>query len=386
MDVLYENNERPLKKIKVNSKGLVEIRKPRTREFFKFYDLLKEWIINNDRVPSLTTIDREEKDNAIWLGHQLKNMRFDRLCLTRRFKMNEIFTWDYCSGIRFEEMYNKLIEWNTQNARYPYYKSENEYERMLANWCDYQRAMKNANEIQPHHKYKLNQLDGWCWKESFDIFYNELIIWITEHNIFPRQSTTDKYERRLATWCSSVRKRNKKNKIDDYHIKLLDNLEGWFWNRFSNSFSFLYELLVKFVEKHGRYPEKLSIDSNEKRLYKWYNKQRKLHNILSDDNKILLEKLPDWKWIEKDDVGIFNENFEEISRWISFNHRIPSVVSEFPLEKKLGRLCKGYRVHKEKLTEDMKNKLEQLEGWYWNLFEHYYVSLYDVQKWMVDSP
>ena len=51
---------------------------------------------------SLTTLDKDERTNAIWLGHQLKNMRFDRLCLLRRIKMNEIFKWDATSTMKLD--------------------------------------------------------------------------------------------------------------------------------------------------------------------------------------------------------------------------------------------------------------------------------------------
>ena len=301
--------------------------------------------------------------------------------------MYDIFTWDYCDRYKFQDMYDKIVKWKSDNDRFPYYKSEDVNERMLANWCDYQRAMKNANDILPDHKYKLEQIEGWNWKEGFDIFYNELVLWINKYDKLPHQSTSDVYERRLATWCSSVRRKKRKNSIDDYHIKLLDNLEGWFWNRFGNSFQSLFELLKKFVDIHKRYPLEITDDNNEKKLFKLYNKQRKLPSTLSDENKKQLESLPDWSWIDNNDkTVIFNNKYESIKKWVDCNHRIPSPTSEFPLEKQLGRICKTFRTNKEQLTDEMIKKIDQIDGWYWSLYDYYHVSLDEIRKWVNDSP
>lgn len=376
MDVFSENIERPLK-----------VRKTRTHEFVSFYDSLKTWVLSNNRVPSLTTLDKDERKNAVWLGHQLKNMRFDRLCVSRRLKMNEVFTWDYCNYTKFNEMYTMLIEWKKNNERYPYYKSNDEKERMLANWCGYHRAMKNANELTIIQKDKLEHIDGWSWKEGFDIFHNELIIWINKHNKLPTSTTTDIHERRLATWCANVRKRVRIDNLDDYHKEILDKLEGWFWDRYCNSFQSLFRLLKEFIKTNNRYPTNDANDINENKLYKWYNKQRKSLNMINYDNRKLLETLPDWKWIEKKDpISIFNENYYNIIVWVNNNHRIPSSTSECQLEKQLGRLCKYYRSHKEQLDKEMIEKLKHIKGWYWDLYEHYNVSLDVIQKWIQDAP
>jgi len=64
---------------------------------------------------------------------------------------------------------------------------------------------------------------------------------------------------------------------------------------------------------------------------------------------------------------------------------MPSIISEIPLEKQIGKLCKQYRTHKDLLTQEMIKKLDDIDEWYWNLYEHLDVSLEKLQEWVRDA-
>jgi predicted restriction endonuclease len=63
----------------------------------------------------------------------------------------------------------------------------------------------------------------------FDDKLNELKEWIVKNNRIPSGGSKEEVEKSLGSWCSSRRNDKKKCKLDDYKIKKLESLEGWYW-------------------------------------------------------------------------------------------------------------------------------------------------------------
>lgn len=67
--------------------------------------------------------------------------------------------------------------------------------------------------------------------KSFEQLYNLLIQFIKINNKIPSSSSNDKLEKRLGNWCYQLRKNYRQNNIHPNKIKLLENINIWFWNK-----------------------------------------------------------------------------------------------------------------------------------------------------------
>jgi superfamily II DNA or RNA helicase/SAM-dependent methyltransferase len=243
------------------------------------------------------------------------------------------------------------------------------------------------------------------WMEN----YEKLKEFVQTYNSYPSpyiQNIRTKDEKILGRWIEYQRRsyRLKRSSLTIDKIKLLESINGWFWNQNLDDEWFKnYELLLSYVNQHKKLPSEKSPDEDIKKLAKWCASQRsnKRENGRGrelDDEKIkLLDEITGWYWEMEDKwLEMRNETFN----FARLNGRLPNTSkSSSKDEKILGRWVNKQREcykciksippipTRAKLTEERIKLLEEIPGWYWDISEKIKVSsrnLSDIDKlWLI---
>lgn len=164
-----------------------------------------------------------------------------------------------------------------------------------------------------------------------------------------------------------------------------NNINAVIWTKTDNFMS-IYSKLVKWIDENERLPSQHSKNIIEKQLGSWCNSQRqsKKKNRLKEDKIKLLEEFTGWFW-EKDDS--FDDNYNELVKWVEENKRIPSEKSKNPIERRLGIWSSNKRQNKKenKLEEEKINKLQAVTGWYWKKSDLFGNDYNILVKWVEEN-
>lgn len=277
---------------------------------------------------------------------------------------NKVDHWQY--------IYNQLLQWVHINKKIPRDHVTEKIESNLNSFCNNQRQNKKNNSLSIQRTEKLEKIVGWFWSmdETFDKTYDELVDWIAINNCIPSQKSKDKSERSLGTFCCHHRQNKKNNIMSNERIRKFENINGWYWG-LDDIFDNTYDELVSWISKNSKLPSTTSKDPNERKLATFCGniKKRKHQNKLSDDRIKKLELINIWRW-SSDEVRThktFEENYSELTKWISQNGYLPKRDSLNETEKRLNVWCVRMRGKKRlgKLSENEINRLELINGWFW---------------------
>ena len=348
--------------------------------------------VNIDKVIDKKDEDEdEEMENSIELKYELI---FDKMGKLRN--RDDVFI-----------MYNKLKEWININNKLPSNGSKNKEEKQLGDWCALRRQHKKKNKLNEDKIKLLEQLNGWYWIENninrqlpktFEETYEILKIWIQNNKKIPSYASKNDEEKRLATWCCKKRLDKEENKLDNTQIKLLEEINGWYWtennNRKPKTFEETYEILKVWIENNKKFPSYASKNIEEKHLSAWCCKKRldKKENKLNDDIIKKLEEINGWYWTENNNHNrqqpkSFDETYEKLKVWINNNKRLPVVSKNSEEEKKLGQWCHQQRnFYKNNILDKEKiNKLNEINEWYWDKDDIFLTKYNSLSKWIQDN-
>lgn len=293
----------------------------------------------------------------------------------------------------FMSKYNEVKKWVNENERIPSIVKENNLERSLGEWCGCKRRAKKTNKISKNQIKLLEELPGWYWEydDVYNSMYAEVKEWIKKNGKLPSNGLKDKVEKRLATWCDSNKYAKKNNELSENKIKMLEQLPGWFWNKYDHIFDKTYTEMEEWIRENKKIPISTSKNDVEKRLGNWCNHRRtdKRNNKLSEDIVQKLEQLPGWYWgsDSKKNVCSFEEVYVEIKCWVEKNGKIPLVESKDPTEKRFGKWCSHRRADKRecKLSENRTKLLEEIDGWYWDQDDLFKKTYDELKQWVEDN-
>ena len=371
--------------------------------FDKLYDKLKQFIEINNKLPSSNSQDPLEKQLFTWSLSNRLNKKKGKLSDDKIIKLEKLqfWYWEYDS---FNKIYERLEQFIKINNKLPSDRLKTVQEKRLAEWCSEKRYDKKKGELSDDHIQKLEKLQYWYWTDenikivikSFDESYEQVKKWIEINNKLPTETIKDKYEAKLRIWCMHQRHLKKNGKLSNDKIQKLEKLNGWYWEK-EHSFDERYEQLKQFIEMNKRIPSQFTTDPLEKQLYIWRlnTRNKKKKEKFSDDKIQKLEKLNDIfdKIRKQSDLSrynkpanekkekisdneiqkleksndIFDERYEQLNQFIEINKKLPSSISKDPLEKQLGAWCSHKRTVKKKgkLSDVNIQKLEKLNGWFW---------------------
>jgi uncharacterized Fe-S cluster-containing protein len=350
---------------------------------------LKRWIEINNKMPSETSKDIIEKKLGNFCSHQRQNKRQCKLTDEQIHKLEKINKWYWEMGNSFDENYEKLKQWINNNKKMPSTHSEDEQEKYLGNFCSNQRYKKKIGKLSDEQIKKLETLEKWFWSseeikvfKTFDENYEELKQWIDTNNKIPSYGSKNEIEKNLGSVCSVLRTRMKKGQLSDEQVKKLGKINKWYWEM-EDSFNEHYDDLKQWVETNNKMPRMKTEDTIEKSLgiFCSHQRQNRKKNKLSDEQIKKLGEIDGWYWEVE---GSFDRHYDDLKQWVETNDTIPNTKSVDTIEKNLGTFCANQRQNKKKgkLTDDEIQKLEKIDGWFWEAVDPFGDNYDKLKQWV----
>ena len=241
------------------------------------------------------------------------------------------------------------------------------------NYFDFNEYIKRLEltDKERTHMSKFYNPDDYNSKydKDWNINYELLKTYMTKEKQCPVQRYKTDCDVKLGIWISKQRTNKKKNKLDKTKITKLESLTGWFWD-LDEGWNINYELLKTYmIENNNQCPIRVYITEYGVKLGNWVSKQRqdKKKNKLDKTKINKLESLEGWFW-ELDLDECWNIKYELLKTYmIENNNQCPIRVYITEYGVKLGYWIHTQRQDKRKkiLTQDRIDKLESLEGWFW---------------------
>ncbi|AYV79564.1 MAG: superfamily II helicase, partial [Faunusvirus sp.] len=349
------------------------------------YSILKKIIDKNNKIPHHCSNNITERQIGLWCKQLRINKKNNQLS-SDKLKLLEslpLWKWDRHDD-EFNENIDNLNNWVIQNNKMPSKRSNDELERKMGIWCATRRKDKKINRLNDDKIKLLENIPGWYWEkiDPFNENYNKLKELIISNNKLPSDKSNNPIEKQLYYWCGDRRSDKKNNKLDSDKILQLEALTGWYWEKL-DQFDDGYDNLKKWITVNNKIPSQKSDDPTEKQLGYWCcsRRQDKKYNNLSDNKIKLLENLPNWYW-EK--IDLFNDNYNNLKKWLNINNKFPTSNSDDAIEKQLGVWCAAKKSDKKKnkLADDKIKLLELLPGWCWEKQNTFNIIYDDLKKWI----
>jgi len=145
-----------------------------------------------------------------------------------------------------------------------------------------------------------------------------------------------------------------------------------------------FKLSKDFVKKHDRLPSCHSKDKQERMLGSWidWQKQYKKKGKLSKERQKKLNNINDWKW-EFDVEKQWEGQLKLLKEFIKKHDKFPSYRSKRKEEKILAMWISHQKVNKNKLSQERQVKLNDINGWRWNLEDRWLVVLKYIKEFIL---
>lgn len=204
------------------------------------YNILKEWVNINKKIPSINSKNKIEKTLGRYCVKLRQNCKNGILNEEKIEKLNLIEGWYWSSNIKikfqtFEEKFYDIKNWVIVNNKIPSDYSKNEEESRLGRLCNKLRANYKKNKLNKNQIQLLEKIPNWFWeskasKKTFDENFNDLRNWLLLNKRMPSRYTNDISEKKLGEWSERQKILKRKNKMSIDIILKFNQLEYWIWN------------------------------------------------------------------------------------------------------------------------------------------------------------
>jgi len=169
----------------------------------------------------------------------------------------------------------------------------------------------------------------------------------------------------LGIWVCN--QRQNKDSLSDERRSLLESLNGWSWDPFTDRWAEGFEHLKTYGNTNGsaRVPDGFKTKDGF-RLGTWVTNQRNKKDSISAERRKLLESLcKDWTWNALTDR--WSERFEHLKQYVKQNGSA-KVPTMFKTKDgfRLGTWVSTQRGTKDSLSAERRKLLESLKGWVWD--------------------
>ena len=336
------------------------------------YELLKEYMKNNDNECPPNGYKTENNINlGHWCGTQRGFKKENKLSQEKINKLDELdgWWWECNNDLKWEEEYinvEKIVETT---------------HKLPANntWILSQRKAYKENTLSEYRKNKLENLGGgniWYWHESeeWDKHREILLDYITEFKLekIPVNEKRKNKEKiihknfNIGSWCQVQRANYKNDKLSEYRIKKLEEINIWYWSWDDMNFNKHFNCLIKYIQNNKNQLPKQEVTLDNINIGAWISDRRQDYRLgrLSVDKIKKFENIDIWYW-EKDDFKIKYDLLKEYM--INNNNRLPKIDTEYQ-NIKLGNWCDGRRqdYKNNRLSKERIIMLEHILDWYWS--------------------
>lgn len=239
----------------------------------------------------------------------------------------------------------------------------------LGQWVMAQRVKHAQGTLDPHREHRLETLRGWAWNaraEKWEKVFVCLLDYVKQHGdaLVPANCMFNGVK--LGSWVVAQRVYYAKGTLDPDRARRLAELSGWAWDVIDAQWDEGFNRLLDYVEQtgHARVPSRYLF--NGYKLGNWVAVQRDRHRdgILAPERARRLAELPDWTWTPHGDRWekgfALLLDFAERTGTACVPHSL--TVNRF----KLGAWVANQRSRSATLSQDRRQRLEELPCWAWD--------------------
>jgi hypothetical protein len=196
--------------------------------------------------------------------------------------------------------------------------------------------------------------------------YGKLLRFLNRFDRYPIVCTSYR-ETSLAKWVNTVQILYAENRLPRDRIDQINDLPNWEW-RTVTDWDLKYGEYREFVHDRGFHPEFSEEDNEEDRLYKWALQNRRDHKQgnMVRKHRIMLEKIPGWKWRAHPN---WDEQFEKLEKYLRKYGRYPLSVgntTNYELRLAIWMGIQRTTLIRYSLPPYKRAKLESLQNWEWD--------------------
>jgi len=125
---------------------------------------LEKWIDQNNKMPSITTVDPIEKRLGELCRSLRQSYKNNKLTKKQIKRLGKITGWYWNLDEIWNVVFAQVQEWFNENGKLPSSTSKKSIERSLGRWCCKQRVDKLHDRLSDSRINKLNTLPTWFWK------------------------------------------------------------------------------------------------------------------------------------------------------------------------------------------------------------------------------
>ena len=229
-----------------------------------------------------------------------------------------------------------------------------------------------------------SRFDDVRWQERLD----EVVVFVEEHQRWPKQNAAALGERRVAFWVSAQRKAFQRGRMPSGRIVRLESMPGWSWRperptltrpvstRETADANWRARLgaLAAFRVVQHRWPSLTAADRAERLLAAWVNRQTRAYRDgkLRADRVNALEAVDGWQWSSCPADTLLNrqrweQNRSQVAAFVNANGWYPRRTTRDVDELPLARWCDSQRRKHAAgiLTVERTAAIEALPGWEW---------------------
>jgi superfamily II DNA/RNA helicase len=332
--------------------------------WIKRLENVKNYIDMNKKTPTYSDKDKELQFLVRWFQTQKNNYKKreqimkDDIIYNKFKDFLETYKEYFLSNeIIWNNNLEKVIKYIEENNKTPSHGDKNKYIKDLGRWLQIQKknyknqkCIMNNNIIYNKYKgfietYKEYLLSN---EEIWNNHLDKLIQYIKENNKLPSQNDKDKKIKCLSGWISLQKKNYKiQNKIMKNNViynKFKDFLEIYKEYFISNEeiWNNNLEKVIKYINESKKTPSIESKNKEIKALGSWLSSQKRTYKkqIEIMKNYIIYNKFKDFQETYKEyllsNEEIWNNNLENIIKYIKENNKFPSSTSKDEEIKYLG--------------------------------------------------
>jgi superfamily II DNA or RNA helicase len=309
-----------------------------------------------------------------WINVQRNAYAAGTLNDERRERLEQVVDWSWNSRLQlWEDGYTALcrhIEMNG-SAAVPY---EGVFEGFtLGKWVTTQRRAYSTGKLSKERQERLLRLPGWLWDvkdEQWEGGFAHLFKWVETNgnSALPREYVDPDDGYPVGQWVNNQRAARRRGKLSEERQRKLEALPDWSWDPKSDAWEQKFEVLARYVAKHGDSRVPPGCEFEGVRLSSWCVTQRAAgtRGQLSESRRRRLETLPGWVWDSFDAqwetaFGLLLAFVErEGTSLVPQSHREDGVSLGGWVSQQRGKHVKGV------LGAERQRRLEQLPGWSWD--------------------
>ena len=356
LEVLWNISKSSIDLNKSFSQGILDVNITHNeKKWMEYYDILKKL----DNMPSQSYVTECGINIGCWCNKQRQKKKKNILSQDKYDLLEKIPGWFWERDLdgpwmEYYDILKKLDNMPSQS-----YVTEGGIH--IGCWCATQRTNKKKNKLSDEQINLLDKIPDWFWERDLDGPWMDKYNILKELDNMPSSTYVNESGINIGSWCARQRTINKKNKLSDKQIHLLEKIPGWFWElELDEQWNENYNILINL----NNIPLQTYVTESGINIGNWcatqraYKKKEKLSQCKID----LLEKIPGWywelnlddKWMEQYDI------LKELDNMPSSTYVNESGIN-------IGMWVTIQRTNKKKniLSQERIDLLEKIPGWIW---------------------